>query len=461
LRQLKHNNIYFITLFIFGCIVAQPIPSNDPAYQFLQQEFQQTQNLELYVKPFPFNVDQFNGLRFYPGNQHGIIRIAPNIKITRNIPDVRLGIWFSGQWDKFSFLAEPLVVNEIYADQVLGRAYSRGGVAGRFENAFIRYQIKNNIIQLGRSPVWWGQSFASSIIQSATGQPYDHLTLKMNISNFQFELLAGQLTSEMTENDERVKRFISGHQLKWLPNHNRWFLAVGEQIIYTGIKRSFEFHYLNPIIPYWFAEIEEEEERNPAGTENENTILFFHGRYLLKENVGLYGELVIDDFQIDFNNRDSIPDAIGWKVGIDGVLGKEILFLFELTTIGTWTYTHWGEFTSWHNSSIPIGYKYGPDCRSWLVSFDYWLSNDWLLSVENTFLEKGNVNIFTQLPPEVERKVDFPSPPVVNHHYLNVSLNWHTNRGLISCGWNGNFQQPDNDTIYLKIQLINDFSFDF
>jgi len=34
--------------------------------------------------------------------------------------------------------------------------------------------------------------------------------------------------------------------------------------------------------------------------------------------MSIYGELVIDDFQIDLANRDSIPDAIGWKIGIDG-----------------------------------------------------------------------------------------------------------------------------------------------
>ena len=178
--------------------------------------------------------------------------------------------------------------------------------------------------------------------------------------------------------------------------------------------------------------------------------------------MSIYGELVIDDFQIDLANRDSIPDAIGWKIGLDGyrkVFGRDMLFLFEFTTIGTWTYTHRGEFTSWHNSNIPIGYKYGPDCRSWLLAFDYWLNDNWLFSLEHTYLQKGKVNILTPLPPEPERKIDFPSPPISDHHIIDASFIWHTKLGFISFGWASNPLEKDEGSGYIKFQLVTKFSF--
>ena len=462
-RKLPSTMILtFFYLLFSAFVICQPIPPSDPAYFYHYQEFRKSPNLDVFIAPYPLMVNALPVSRFQIDKKNTVFRIAPNLRLSNHKPDFRVGAWLAGEWSNISLLAEPVIINKYYAAETIGRAYARGNISGRFSNAFIRYKMENSIIQLGRAPVWWGQSFSSSIIQSGSAQPYDHLAFKLNFSNFQFDLLAGQLTSDTTAVGERVKRFISGHQLKWLPSHKRWFLAIGEQIIYTGVKRSFEFHYLNPIIPYWFAEIEEEEERNPSGTENENTILFIHGRYLINENMSMYGELVVDDFQIDLSYRDSIPDAIGFKVGLDGsrtVFGRDMLFLFEFTTIGTWTYTHWGEFTSWHNSNIPIGYKYGPDCRSWLLAFDYWMNDNWLLSLEHTYLQKGRVNILTPLPPEAERKVDFPSPPVTDHHVIDASFIWHTKLGFIAGGWAGDLHETDNGSVYIKLQLINDISF--
>nr|MCS5646255.1 hypothetical protein [Candidatus Neomarinimicrobiota bacterium] len=101
----------------------------------------------------------------------------------------------------------------------------------------------------------------------------------------------------------------------------------------------------------------------------------------------------------------------------------------------------------------------GPDCRSWLLAFDYWLDNNWLLSLEHTYLQKGRVNILTPLPPELERKVDFPSSPISDHHVIDASFIWHTKLGFIAAGWAGDLRKIDNGSVYLKLQLINNISF--
>ena len=134
--------------------------------------------------------------RFLIDKKNTVFRIAPNLRLSNDRPDFRAGSWLAGEWDNISLLAEPVIVNKFYASETIGRAYERGNISGRFSNAFIRYKMKNSILQLGRAPVWWGQSFSSSIIQSGAAQPYDHIDIKINFNDFQFDLLAGQLTSD-------------------------------------------------------------------------------------------------------------------------------------------------------------------------------------------------------------------------------------------------------------------------
>ena len=87
------------------------------------------------------------------------------------------------------------------------------------------------------------------------------------------------------------------------------------------------------------------------------------------------------------------------------------------------------------------------------------MNDNWLLSLEHTYLQKGRVNILTPLPPEPERKVDFPSPPVTDHHVIDASFIWHTKLGFIAGGWAGDLRETDNGSVYIKLQLINNISF--
>jgi hypothetical protein len=69
------------------------------------------------------------------------------------------------------------------------------------------------------------------------------------------------------------------------------------------------------------------------------------------------------------------------------------------------------------------------------------------------------VTILTPLAPELERKVDFPSPPIADYHVIDASFIWHTKFGFIAGGWAGDLRETDNGSVYLKLQLINNISF--
>ncbi|MCH8010916.1 MAG: hypothetical protein IIA61_03045 [Candidatus Marinimicrobia bacterium] len=467
--------LIFISLVTFLYSNSLPIPPDDPTYIYLRQEFRRTHNLSLYIQPFPFTTDNFKIPYYHLPDKNGYLRIAPSSKISGDVTDIQYHFWVAGRWQNISILAKPVVVKDYYGEDVLGQTYTRGGVSGRLTNAFIRYGTDNITLQLGRSPVWWGQSWESSIIQSGITPSYDHLDIRINLGSYHLEILAGQLGSEQTVDGNRIKRNIASHRLTWLPPHKKWVVGLGEQIIYTGVSRSFEWTYLNPFVPYFFTALEKDEETT-NGSDNDNSIIFLYGRYNFKDNLSFFGEFIIDDYQVDKNDT---SNPLGWKVGIDGgfsVLDREFTFEAELNRINSWTYIHHGEFTTWQNRGHAIGYKYGPD--NWSVMFlaDYWVRKNILLSVKYTHLEKGANTLQTVWASPGTKDVPFPTPPITIYQFTTISLSWHAKYGILEAGWSnepfpsdiayssppyqGGNSRSEQGGVYLKAQLVWGFGFD-
>ena len=449
-----------IAILLIKYVFAQAIPPNDPIYLYLRQEFRKTHNLSLLIRPYPFPLDCFEELRFLPPERQGYLRVAPSNKLSNNIPDFRFGIWAYSKWKNLSILVEPVVVHDTYGETVLGETYTRAGVTGRFQNAMIRYNSKNIIFQFGRAPVWWGQSWESSVIQSGNFPPYDFISTQLEFGSFQLELLTGQLHSVTVDSIGRFKRFIGGKKLRYISKSGKLLLSVGDLVIYSGVNRSMEGQYLNPIVPYFFASLEDETEYFQY-LDHDNAMIFFDGRYVFKSDLSIFYELLIDDFQLDIENRDEIPDALGWKFGLDGmvsVLKRDFGFELEYTRVFGNTYITKGWFTNWEDRGIPIGYKYGPDCQSFFLIFDFWLKKDILVSFSYTYLEKGGLTLQSEY--DQWGKPKFPSEPVSYHSYFYPSFSWHSKYGILEFGFDGDLQGSKQNSFYLKAQIVLGMGYD-
>ena len=452
---------------------SQQIPPNDLLYKLFRLNFIETHDLSIYTKSYPFSFNDFQ-LKLYNKNESNLLlKISPSINISKDIPDIRSGIWLYTKWDNFSFLAEPLVVNDFYGEEILGEEYTNKGVTGRFVNSYIRYSSNNYNIQFGRSPLWWGQSWESSVIISGAAPSFDYGSFDLSFGRFHYSIFAGQLHSVKVDSIGRFKRYIGGKKLTFLSKNKRFVFSVGDLILYTGTNRSFELFYLNPIVPTFFADLERETDHYPwDGKDNDNAMIIFDGRYVFENNISTYFELLIDDFQMTIANRDTIPDALAYKLGVDSPLslfGKKSTIEIEFTRIFGNTYITRGWFTNWEDRNIPIGYKYGPDCQSLFISLNHWLKNNILLSVSNTYLEKGSMNLESEYNQYRDKDAPFPTEPVKYHNYFSPSIAWYTNHSIIEAGWSNYdfpnkiaFSDPHTKTkggFFLKAQFFYDFGF--
>ena len=323
----------------------------------LQREFRQNHDLSLLLKPWPIiAIASANSAK---------VTAFPTLRIWQHKPIHSLSLRATGQWDKVLIMVEPVIVNEPHGPDLLGTDYVRSGTSGRITNAFIRYENDLITMQMGRAPLFLGQSLGHSIIQSIITPSFDHMYLQLKFNQFRLEILSGQLGSEFLQG-ERIKRNIAGHRLTWLSKNKKLFASFGEQIVYTGLNRGFEWHYLNPFVPYFFTALEGDEEENTNG-DNDNSILFATMRYVYKPQLSIFGELLIDDFQVDDNNY---QNGLGFQLGADGafdISGKSITWVLEWTRINSWTHIHQGQFTSWQNRGHALGYPYGPDLNSFHI----------------------------------------------------------------------------------------------
>ena len=63
----------------------------------------------------------------------------------------------------------------------------------------------------------------------------------------------------------------------------------------------FELYYVNPFVPNVLANIDSEEGSDVSS--DDNFMLFASLRVVLKTNFSMFTEIIIDDFQIDKQNR--------------------------------------------------------------------------------------------------------------------------------------------------------------
>lgn len=441
---------HLFLLLTFNFVITQIIPPKDPAYIFIRRNIKEDHKLIYYTD---LNVLSY---KLYPlTNSNTILRIAPNLFISNNIPDFRFGGWFSFEWANVSLLVDPVVVNENYGLTALGESYNHLGFSGRFQNAFAKINFPRGAFQIGRSEVKWGQSWRSSVILSGYSPGFDHFEYEWKYKNFKYSFLMGKLHSENNDSLGRFKRFIGGKKLSYISSSNNVMITVGDMILYSGLNRSIEINYLNPIIPTFFSDIEYEIERYPVhGVDNDNAMIFFDGRFNMHPNISLYIELLIDDFQMALANRDSIADAIAYKAGIDGLINEKLEFEVEYTVVKGYTYITRGWYTNWMNSNSPLGFIHGPDCRSIFFMTNYWVTDNLAVMITNEYLEKGELTLNSPYDPYDKVKEPFPTGEVSYHLFSRYAIFWSNPHINIEFGIEADQFNFSIKSTYLKLQYL-------
>jgi len=153
---------YFIPkssiIFLLSSTIFASTPSNHllhPNQQQLQREFRQNHDLSKFQESWPviqISDPQINNVQ---------LSAISAFRLWNNDPIQSFSLRAAGQWETLSLMVEPVIVNDPYGSDLLGTDYVRSGISGRITNGFIRYENDLITMQMGRAPLFWGQSTTS------------------------------------------------------------------------------------------------------------------------------------------------------------------------------------------------------------------------------------------------------------------------------------------------------------
>ncbi len=322
-------------------------------------------------------------------------------------------------------------------ENYLGKTFV--GLHAYMEQAYLYYRSKYLDFKLGRDFLQLGPGRTGQLLFSDNSRTFDlyHIRLHHQFLSFAFFGISLDKRLSTTTNDHSPKvayRFINGQRLSF-NFKNRYFLGLSEVVLYGGPNRNWELPFMNPINFYY------------ATTSNgpfmeANFLYNLDWDFYLWSNFNFYGELLIDDYQIEKKTAGDLePNEIGLLSGFNWHIPflPDARFNAEYVQIRNRTYNapilDWQKYI--HRNRV-IGYYLGNDLKLWYASFEKWWGATLQTKIHFTFLKKGEGSVLGEFNKDylnytIEQGYDEPFPwgiveknwqiGLEGFYYLNQWLN--------------------------------------
>ncbi len=339
--------------------------------------------------------------------------------------------------------------------------------SGEYDQATISYYNSWLTLQLGRGRQIIGPGLKDNQLLSSNSPSYEHLLTQFRYKNFTGIFFTGFLES-IFQDSINYNRYIVGHALQY-SNRKNFTLSVTELTVYYGINRPFDLAYLNPLVPFF--EVELNDRINDMSDNHSDSIYLLSFDWLLKHRFRISGTLLMDDFQIDQEDRDQGDgDAIGLQFRISKAFlwnKSAIINYWRYDRIGTFTFRHKTPYTAFFSRGLPLGTPDGSDfyaVRSGLI----WISHfRTMFEVNYTYKKQGENNLLENEYEPYERlvKTNFPSGDVRTTNSLELrfiySYRSNVDFELIYNLQDKRFLEVNSSSSYFLLRLNYHFPFVF
>ena len=276
-----------------------------------------------------------------------------------------------------------------------------------FSDAYASGKLGPVVLSVGRGREAWVGDGTESMVLSANGPALDKITLTAQWARFEFKALVASLNDVvLTPSGDsipdslgtpRYHRMMVAHALTWRPSH-RVELTVGETALIPRQGGGIALNFVNPLMMFQVTQ----NDRSSDLSQEANVNLTAFGS--ARANVGrfsLQGDLLIDDIQIDAQDRKNFPDLFGWNLR-----GTYALAIPLPTNIGlqyrrvsSFTYLESFYTATWQQYDQPIGSELGPDADMARAFADVWPSGKLHVSAGISKWRRGDQRINTRPTP--------------------------------------------------------------
>ena len=315
------------------------------------------------------------------------------------------------------------------------------GFAGYTEQAYLRYTGEYFDLTLGRDFMNWGSGKTGKLLFSNSAQPLDRLEISLKYKGLRFTSFAAnldqwQLSDSLARKHQvgKANRYLSGHRLT-LNFRNRFYLGMTEALLYGGPNSTWELKYHNPLL-YYHGEL-----LNGGGF-NGNGFLYLDFDWYPGRNWELYGEILIDDFQVEKTvPGDLEPDEIGIIFGVQrtdffGLPGS--LLGLEYVRVANRTYNSSFEWEKFVYFNRPLGYYLGNNFDRWNLVATYFPINKLQVGFGFDYIRQGTGSILNPWDTPWESysvsegyHEPFPYGQVERSWIANMNLTFHVRTNAI------------------------------
>ena len=260
------------------------------------------------------------------------------------------------------------------------------GHRGGFEVAKITYDSDNFFVKFGRDYFLQGNYFYENLLFSRYNYPYDQLYF--GFKNDYFELSSYYLAlNSLREGGSVYLRHLNGHRLSI--NLKIGYLAFNEVILYGGENRQMNIVLLNPLIIYYSYQ------KNNKNFESNS--LVSAELYLNYHKYFIYGEFLLDDFQID-NKVPGDLEPTEW--GMNVTLGKNSIIndfngKINYTRVANRTYNApLKDYEKYLYKNYPIGHFLGNNFWELQASLAYVPNNISSIEIQFSHIEFGKESLY-------------------------------------------------------------------
>ena len=302
----------------------------------------------------------------------------------------------------------------------------------QFKMLYSGFGYRNNwvLLKISKDRENWGSGKDIQLALSKTSEPYNYLTIASDYGFIRVKYIHGFL--ESTNN--LVNRFITARGLEWT-NKKSLIIGFSETIIYSGLNRSFDIGYLNPISSH--IEVELNNRLNKVGDRNSNAIWQFHLEALVKKNIRLSLNYLIDEFVLDPDQEVGKEHGYAYSLSISKSVinhkNKYFSIYSNYIHIGTPTFRHGNGENNFINNMYPIGWFKGSDSKQFSLGCNYSNKSLVLCTLNSGVIHSGEESIrnrpFDSYSDYI--KGPFPSGKVKEILFLNVSLDLNLNKSFV------------------------------
>jgi hypothetical protein len=382
--KLKRLLLIFIFLALSSNSLANSVlPLGRMEYEFLYDRIERLQaygidRFDYQIGPYTtdskdFNFEPFLNLIDIPQNELFLFGfVGESFRAQRSVASesfesIRGGL--AAQPFEKLYVYGNFVLDEKRADDPTYTGKKWRGLAGDVEQAFANYRTNSFDLTFGRFASFWGvrNSLVLSSNVAMDGVGYSIRWGKLSLS-YRLARLDG-LIPESDSVAQFENRFFAGHRLDIHFSRN---LRIGffESVVFGGPGRQVEFYYLNPVLFFHGSQLNE--------GANDNTFVGLDFDFIPREGVRLYGQLLIDDYQIDNKSQgDQEPNEIGLTFGAHLV---KLIPQFDLKTsytrVTNRTYNQGLERNRYLYDGQLLSAALGNDYDQFSVSLLHWLDNE-------------------------------------------------------------------------------------